>query len=939
MSPDTLRKDPAFTAMTLDILENVLSRADNPGRLVDYLTEEIRELTGARCVLFIQCFGDVHRVLGVNPARHLTWAEAPERQRLYQIIHNLNAAKVWDPAIPADASQLLQQDGFGLSMTIPLNVGAVHVGAMLVLGLPDQQHIDSEIKLLTTLAATVSLVLRNSFLYENQEEIIAERTKELTLAAFTFHNMEDSVYWINPDARFWKVNASACKSLGYTNEEFLNLSVQDISPVFPKDIWQAHWQELKQAGALHFETMQRTKDGRDIPVDIIANFIELEGQEFNCALVRDISERKRTEAALQKSEERFELAMRASTDGIFDWNLQTQEIYFSPGWKRMLGYKDDELENDFSVWQKLTNPLHQTRSWEILNEHLQGKRDRYEMEFQMLHKNGHWVDILSRASATFAENGTPVRVVGTHVDITEHKRAEAALLASEARYQTAQKMGHVGNWEYTLSTGLFWGSDEAKRIYGIDSHQDNFSMEAMESCITERDRVHQALIDLIEKGTAYNLEFQISPVNSSEPKTILSIAELIKDENGTQHTVVGVILDITERKKAETDRQGLQEQLTQAQKMESVGRLAGGVAHDFNNMLGVILGRTEMLLEDTDRNLPLYDDLQEIRKAAERSASLTRQLLAFARKQVIAPRVLDLNEAVEGMLKLLRRLIGEDIDLVWMPGRALWPVNMDPAQIDQILANLCVNARDAIGGVGKLTIQTECVVIDEGFDGGHGEAVPCEYVMLVVSDDGCGMDKQTISRLFEPFFTTKEVGKGTGLGLATIYGIVKQNNGFINVYSEPGQGTTFRIYLPRHQGETIQEPEKLQRGEGARGHQTILLVEDEPTILTITTAMLKRLGYRVLAAANPAEAIGIAGKKTQDIDLLLTDVVMPGMNGRDLHKHLRSFQPHLKTLFMSGYTADIIAHRGVPDEGVAFIEKPFSKKDLAAKLLWLLELG
>ena len=444
MNPDVMRQDPAFSAMTLDILHKVLARADNPGRVVNYLTEEIRELTGARCVIFLQCLGKMHRVLGVNPTRYLAWAESHEGKRLHEITHNLPAVGILYPEEPSDASEILQRQGFGLSMAIPLNVGAMRVGAMLVLGLPDQQHLDSETKLLATLSTIVALVLRNSFLFENQEKTISERTKELVLAAFTLDNMQDSVFWVRPDASFSKVNASACRMLGYSNEEMLTFSVKDVSPAFPMDTWQEHWQQVKQAGSLHFEAVQRTRDGRDIPVDIIANYFELDGQEFHCALVRDISHRKRTEIALQQSEERFELAMRASSDGIFDWNLKTREIYFSPGWKNMLGYRDDELENDFSVWERLTNREQQVESWEILNEHLQGKRDRYEMEFQMLHKNGHWVDVLSRASAIFDKDGVPVRLIGTHVDITERKRAEAERKHLQAQLQQAQKMEAIG---------------------------------------------------------------------------------------------------------------------------------------------------------------------------------------------------------------------------------------------------------------------------------------------------------------------------------------------------------------------------------------------------------------------------------------------------------------------------------------------------------------
>jgi CheY-like chemotaxis protein len=371
--------------------------------------------------------------------------------------------------------------------------------------------------------------------------------------------------------------------------------------------------------------------------------------------------------------------------------------------------------------------------------------------------------------------------------------------------------------------------------------------------------------------------------------------------------------------------------------MESVGRLAGGVAHDFNNMLGVIFGHTEMALEDLDPAAPLHASLQAVQHAAERSAALTRQLLAFARKQTIAPKVIDINDTVEGMLKMLRRLIGEDIDLLWQPGRNLQSVKVDPSQIDQLLANLCVNARDAIAGVGKVTIETDAKTLDEVYCADHLGVLPGEYVLLAVSDDGCGMNKKTLNHIFEPFFTTKGEGKGTGLGLASVFGMVKQNNGFINVYSEPGKGTTFKIYLPVYAVKSVGVVAKAPDLPAEHGNETILLVEDEPAILHMTTMMLTRLGYTVVAAATPGEAIRLALEYRGRIDLLMTDVVMPEMNGRELAGNLLSQLPGLKHLFMSGYTANVIAHHGVLDEGVHFIQKPFSMKDLGGKLREALE--
>lgn len=389
-------------------------------------------------------------------------------------------------------------------------------------------------------------------------------------------------------------------------------------------------------------------------------------------------------------------------------------------------------------------------------------------------------------------------------------------------------------------------------------------------------------------------------------------------------------------RQAETEKDKLQQQLIQSQKLESVGKLAGGVAHDFNNMLMVILGHTELLLDEISHEDPNRASLETIHKAAEKSSNLTRQLLAFARKQTISPVVLELNDTIVGMLKMVQRLIGENIRVVWAPEMALWPVKVDPAQIDQLLVNLAVNARDAIDGVGTITIATANVTLDAAYSVGHFECVPGDYVMLSVSDDGSGMEKATQERLFEPFFTTKGLGKGTGLGLATVYGVVKQNKGFISVYSEPGQGTCFKIYFPRYVGARAEEVKAQQREIPQGRGELILLVEDEISILHLAQTMLEQLGYQVIAAATPGEMLHRIPDLSAPIRLLITDVILPEMNGRELAYRIKEIHPDVQCLFMSGYTSIVIANQGVLNEGVQFIEKPFSVKILADKVSQML---
>ena len=385
-----------------------------------------------------------------------------------------------------------------------------------------------------------------------------------------------------------------------------------------------------------------------------------------------------------------------------------------------------------------------------------------------------------------------------------------------------------------------------------------------------------------------------------------------------------------------TTEKSLEMQLLQAQRLESVGRLAGGVAHDFNNMLNVILGFTEMAAMNLPEDHPAMPSLEEVKSAALRSVEIVRQLLAFARKQTIRPVVLNLNKTVPGMLKMLHRLIGEDIDLAWRPGDDLWRVKIDPSQVDQLLANLTVNARDAIEGVGKVTIETGNALFDASYCDSHAGFIPGKYVMLAVSDNGCGMDPQILASIFEPFFTTKASGMGTGLGLATVYGIVKQNSGFINVYSEPGSGTTFKIYLPG----TIEASEtEILKNDPVicHGTETVLFVEDEQSILGLGQKILEGYGYTVISASSPRDALDLAKAYQGPIHLLITDVVLPEMNGKALKNNLMALRPDMRVLYMSGYTVNVIAHHGVLEKGIHFLQKPFSVKSLAAKVREVLD--
>ncbi len=526
-------------------------------------------------------------------------------------------------------------------------------------------------------------------------------------------------------------------------------------------------------------------------------------------------------------------------------------------------------------------------------------------------------DILQQTNKTLAR------------EIEKHKQTEEALRREQLFSKSVIKSlpGVFYLYSYPELRLIAWNK-EHESLLGYTSDE----MEGRHVTDWHLPEAKEAVLNVIEVGMTKGSASIEASLLTKDGQSVPFILTGIKFEAHGRLYLMGIGIDIRERKHAEAQAEKLQAQLIQVQKMESVGRLAGGVAHDFNNMLGVILGHAEMAMTQLDPNQSVFADLEEIRKAASRSADLTRQLLAFARKQTITPKELDLNETIEGMLKMLRRLIGEDIDLVWMPGSGLWPVKLDPSQMDQILVNLCINARDAIAGVGKITVETDNSTLDDEFCATHTGCVAGEYVKISVSDSGCGMDKFMLSHIFEPFFTTKEVGAGTGLGLATVYGAIKQNNGYVDVYSEPKKGAVFTIYLPRFTDMGKFGSKERSAEPDVGGHQTILLVEDEPTILKMTTTMLQLLGYTVMAANNPGKAISLVENFAHEIHLLMTDVIMPEMNGRELAERLMTDRKGMKCLFMSGYTSDIIANKGVLVEGTHFIQKPFSKTELAIKI-------
>jgi len=639
---------------------------------------------------------------------------------------------------------------------------------------------------------------------------------------------------------------------------------------------------------------------------------------------------ERKENSLQKELNFYKLALDTAELGIWDYNPKTGDCNFSSRWLSMLGYEADELPSTYDTWLELLHPDDRQAAVDTLDNFLKHPTGLLSLRFRVRAKNEDWRWIHSKMKVTERNSEDRIaHVVGTHFDITESQRMEADLGATRFIFDNAS----IGIYRIASDAKILDINRQAAMHLGYSTEEIlNMTIFDIDPNVKRKqwDRIWRVLL---EQGTD---TFERTHLRKDGTEMPVEVTSQLLEYDGQQFSI-SFVKDITERKNAEREKEKLQNQLLQSQKMESIGLLAGGIAHDFNNILSAIIGNAElaMRVRKSDKSAAPY--LQQICDAAFRSSDLIKQLLAFARKQTIKPVVFDINGKIAQMINMLRRLIGENIKLQWLPSQEPCRVMLDPSQIDQLLANLMVNAKDAIDGAGMVTIETNRITVNEGYRNNRSWLTAGTYIMLSVSDNGCGMDKETQERIFDPFFTTKGIGRGTGLGLATVYGIVKQNKGCIHVQSKIGKGSSFKLYFPA----TEMPVEEINSGifleSPFKGSETVLIVEDDAYILEIAEAILIHLGYTVITANAPGLAIKKAQASDQKIDLLLTDVVMPLMNGRELAQRFEEITPGIKCLYMTGYTSDVIANHGVLHEGVNFISKPFTIHDLARKVRETLE--
>jgi len=861
------------------------------------------------------------------------------------------------------------------------------------------------------------------------------------------------------------VNGAILRVLGYRREEAIGrpISFLEAEPDGVRKTMD-RVRDASVEGAFALEVKHRCKDGAVRVFECSVTEMRIGAKRFGISLERDVTERKRAEEALRKSEETYRLHFASVNDVVFSLDRNGAFLRVSPSVEKMLGYKPEELIGKPFPELNLLAPECLDRAISNARKVLSGDTIS-AVEYTFVAKDGS-TRFGEMSSSPIFVDGKVVATAAVARDITERKRAEEALRKNEKQLSNAVEIAHLGHWEYDVANDLFTFNDHFYKLFrttaaqaggytmssddytrrfvhpddasvvgeevrkSIDTTDPHFNRQiehrvifgdgttghivvrffivkdeqgrtirtfGVNQDISERKRAEEALLlsaarwqgtfDAISDIVCIlSVDHEFIEINEAGvsalglPREAIigrKCFELVHGTNapipecpcvrametgqpqkgalsaGRRHMeldawpvlgkdsrlegLVHVVKDITSEVERESEKKRLETQLQQAQKMETIGRLAGGVAHDFNNLLQVINTFAELSLGKLLAGDPLRKNLEYIQEAGERAATLTRQLLAFSRKQVLQTEILDINTTIAGMEKMLRRMIGEDIDLVAAYAADLGKVKADAGQIEQVLMNLAVNSRDAMPMGGKLTIETANVELDEQYTAEHVAVTPGSYVMLAVADTGNGMDEKTKAAIFEPFFTTKEKGKGTGLGLSTVYGIVKQSGGYIWVYSEPGKGTTFKIYLPRDTSDAEEAPPAKPAPKNISGTETILLVEDEENVRRLAEQVLKSAGFTVLACANAGEALLTCEQHQGPIHLMLTDVVMPQMGGKQLAERLSAIRPETKVLFMSGYTDDAIVRHGVLEKGTQFISKPFTIAALTRKVREVLD--
>jgi len=886
--------------------------------------------------------------------------------------------------------------GFKSLMMTPLFSQNEVIGVLNVQSTKPNAYAEDDLKVAQRVSNQIAGAIANALLFRRHEEAEIKIKEQLNFLWVLLDTIPNPIFYKDSQGKYLGCNRAWSEIHGLQPEEIIGKTVYDIAPAKLADIyWQKDEELFKNGGKQIYEAKLIRADGQER--EVIFNkavFYKADGSLGGIVgITTDITERKKTEAVLKRKEEEVRLLARennilAEIARIISSTLKIEEVYenfanevqklilfdglivsiinekenkvyfrYSAGLQipgRMIGDSLPIAEGTAAAYilQKRSALFIQGEALAEIADHFPGLlpfkgAGIRSLIMAPLVSQDKIVGILGfftkKANAYSANDLRLAERVANQIAgaiansllFEDLKKSQEALRQSEERYRSILANIEDGYYEVDLAGNFTFFNESLSQMLGY-SKEEMVGLNNRQYTDEENARqIYQIFNRVYKTGLpAKQFEAEIIRKDGQKRNVELSVS-LIRNNAEKPIGFRGIVRDITERKKAEKEMVELQEQLRQAQKMEAIGQLAGGIAHDFNNALTLIRTCSQLALLDLKEADPLKEKFEMINRATEQSANLTRQLLAFSRRQVMELKVVDLNNLIREMDKMLRRVIGEDIELVNNLAEDLGRVRVDPGQMEQVIINLAVNARDAMPRGGRLTIETANVHLDQGYVNGHVGVNPGDYIRLTVSDTGVGMTPEVRRRIFEPFFTTKEKGKGTGLGLSTVYGIVKQSGGYIYVYSEPGMGATFKIYLPRIDEEL--EKEHTGPAELPQGRETILVVEDEKDVRSLIVQILRKQGYQVIEAESGAEAFDACANHEGKISLLLTDVVMPGMSGRELAEKLLSWQPEMKVLYMSGYTDDAMIRYGVLEAGMNFMQKPFSMEALAQKVRQVLD--
>ena len=795
---------------------------------------------------------------------------------------------------------------------------------------PLRDSLGSVIGVLTIVEDTTQLNLARQALLQSEDRyrIAVERAA-------------DVIYMVSLDCTVISLNHAFETITGWQRSDWIGESF--LSLVHPDDLATATmlFQRVLRGEALaSFELRFVSSNGEYLVGECSASPQVENGRVVSASgIVRDITARKRADEALRASNERFELIVQATNDAVWDWNLVTGAVWWSEGVKTLFGYQPDVEATEASRWFEQIHPDDRQRVLSGVQEILAAGGQSWFDEYRYQRADGTHAHVLDRGFVLRSVDGTPSRMIGAIMDVTDRRTAEKALQLAEEKYRSIFENAVEGIFQSTPDGRFITVNPSLVRMLGYESEQEVIEnltdIETQLYIDGDRRAKFQELLET--QGTVQRFENQIYRKDGS----ILWISEsgrAVRDSEGQILYFEGTIEDITSLKRAEAERMRLEEQLLQSQRIESLGLLAGGIAHDFNNLLTAIIGYSQLIGARLGEANPLNEELNQILDAGHRAAGLTGQLLAFSRRQTLIRRPISLNKTVANLMNMLQRIIGSGVEMRFREEPELQWVMADSVQIEQVIMNLAVNARDAMPNGGLLVIETRNVTLDEGYCRDHAWARPGRYVQISVSDAGVGMDPEVQRRIFEPFFTTKEFGEGTGLGLAVVYGIVKQHDGLIHVYSAPGHGTTFRIYL-----------KALESGSGVRvdkpalpmvmgGNETVLVAEDEATLRRLANRVLTGLGYRVILAEDGQQAVELFERAANEIDLVILDLIMPRMGGREAYERIRALDGRgCPVIFMTGYVPEILKNELAGSQSAELIEKPYELDELCRKVRRVLD--